>query len=555
MNKILSFLIFLAIIAGIAGFIWNWQENTYSKDVLRLEVLGPSEVALGQEVEYIISYKNNGNFRLDNPEFVFEPPEYSLQEGKIMERKILGLEELGAAIYPGEEKNFSFKMRLLGKEGELKVVRVSLSYQPKDLKARYESSSSFTTQIKSVPITFDFDSPTKVGAGKNFVLKINYFSNADDLLTDLRCQVEYPFGFEFIKSTPKSIGKTEWEISVLNKSEGGRIEITGNLTGDIGEARVFKAKLGIWKDGEFILLKENSMGVEIVEPLLYLSQEINGNPQYVAFPGDWLHYEVYFKNIGEEALTDLFMVSKLEGEAFDFQTIRSDLGSYQSGDSSIVFDWRKIPDLQYLAPLQEGRVEFWIKLKDDLGDVKNPVLKNKVFVGQAVEEFITKISSKLDLAQKGYFEDEVFGNTGPIPPEVDRATTYTIMWQVKNYYSNVKNAKVKAVLPKNVELTGKIFPENQVEKFTFDSESREIVWSVGDLERGVGVSKDSLTLAFQVFLKPNESQRGKSPEIIGQAAIMGEDSWTEMIIQGSSAPVTTLLPDDQTITEEKGIVK
>ena len=87
MNKFFSFLIILAIIAGVAGFIWNWQENIYSKGDIRLEILGPTEATLGQEVEYIIRYKNNGNFRLDNPELTFEAPEYSLKEGEIFERR------------------------------------------------------------------------------------------------------------------------------------------------------------------------------------------------------------------------------------------------------------------------------------------------------------------------------------------------------------------------------------------------------------------------------------------------------------------------------------
>ena len=555
MNKFFGFLLILAIIAGIAGFFWNWQGNLFSKEILKLEILGPSEAELGQEAEYVIRYKNNGNFRLDNPELIFEAPKYSIRDDKIFERETLGTDQLGDAIYPGEEKTISFKMKLLGKEGEIKIARATLSYQPKDLKARYESSSSFTTQIKSAPITFEFDLPSKVGADKEFIFRINYFSNVDYLLTDLRCQIEYPFGFEFIRSTPKSIEKTDWEIPVLNKAEGGRIEVVGKLSGNVGEARIFKAKLGILKDGEFILLKEITKGVEIVKPLLYLRQEINGNPQYVALPGDWLHYEIFFKNIGDEGLNNLFMVSRLEGEAFDFTTIKSDTGNYQEGDNSIVFDWRKVPKLQYLVPLEEGKVEFWIKLKDDLGNVKNPTLRNTVFIGQAKEEFVTKISSKLEIVQKGYFQDEVFGNSGPIPPEVGKKTTYTIMWHVKNYYSDVKNAKVKAVLPENVELTGEIFPEEEVPKFTFDSQSREIVWSLGDLERGIGVTKEGLTIAFQVALTPSELQRNKSPNLIGPVKITGEDTWTETIIQYSDSAIDTTLPDDASITEEMGIVK
>jgi len=365
-------------------------------------------------------------------------------------------------------------------------------------------------------------------------------------------------GFEFIESTPKSLEKTEWVIPVLNKSQGGRIEIRGFLSGEIGEAKIFKAKLGIWKEGEFILLKELTRGVEMTKLSLYLRQEINGNPQYVALPGDWLHYEIYFKNIGDEELNNLSLINKLEGEVFDFQTIKSDLGQAEPGDNSVIFDWRKVSKLQYLAPMDEGKVDFWIKLKDDLGNVRNPVLQNKVFIGQLKEEFLTKISSKLEIVQKGYFEDEIFGNSGPGPggtPKVGGTTTYTILWQVKNYYSDIKNAKVKATLPPQVSLTGKIFPEEMASKFSFDSQSKEIVWSIGDLEREIGISKPPLTLAFQITFSPDESQRGQTPEIIGQAKISGEDSWTESEIEAIFSAITTALPDDPTMTPEKGIVQ
>lgn len=546
---IILFIVFAAIAFS------SWRNNTYSKEVLKLEILGPTEVTLAQEVEYIVKYKNNGNFRLENPELIFIPPENSIKDEKIFERQILGKEQLGEAIYPGEEKNIPIKMRLLGKEGEGKIIKASLSYQPKNLKAIYESSTSFTTIIKSVPLTFEFDLPSKVESSKDFLFRINYFSNLDYLLTDLRCQIEYPAGFEFVESTPRSLDKVEWQIPILNKSEGGRIEVTGRISGEIGEAKIFKAKLGIIKDGNFILLKEITGGVEIVKLSLYLRQEINGNPQYVALPGDWLHYEVVFKNIGEDDLNNLFMVNQLEGEAFDFETIKSDLGSARPGDNSVVFDWKRVPELQYLAPMEEGKVDFWIKLKDDLGNVKNPTLRNKIFIGQVKEEFITKISSKLEIVQKGYFQDEVFGNSGPLPPTVGKSTTYTIIWQVKNYYSDVKNGKIKAVLPEGVELTGKIFPEEESLKFAFDLQSREIVWSIGDLERGVGTLKPGKTLAFQIAFIPLESQRNKTPEIIGQVKIEGLDNWTERDLEGFSPAINTNLPDDPTITEEMKIVK
>jgi hypothetical protein len=548
--------IFILLLLLIGGLLyWNFRKNVYSKEVLKLEILGPNEIAVGQEVEFIVRYKNNGDFRLEEPELIFEPPENSLKDDQIAKREVLGKDKLGEAIYPGEENSLSFKLKIFGKEGEVKSAKATMSFRPKNLKARYSANTSFSIQIKSVPITFEFDLPSKIENGKTLNFKLDYFSNLNSPLTDLRVQVEYPQSFEFFSSSPQSIEKTEWEIPVLNKAEGGRIEIQGKILGEIGKVEIFKARLGILRENQFIVLKEIEKGVEIIKPSIFLRQEINGNPQYVAAPGEWLHYTIYFKNIGDEEMTNLFLISKLEGDAFDFNTIKSDLGECKPGDDSVIFDWRKVPKLQYLAPTDEGKVDFWIKLKDDLGNVKNPVLKNKVFILQMKEEFVTRISSKIEVVQKGFYYDEVFGNSGPIPPRVGETTTYTILWQVKNYYSDLKNVKVRAKLPEYVSLTGKIFPEEMASKFSFDPNSREIVWSLGDLERWKGVFSSPISIAFQIAFSPTESQKGQTPEIIGEIKASGEDTWTEKILEATSTPITTALPDDSQIKPEMEIVQ
>jgi hypothetical protein len=118
-----------------------------------------------------------------------------------------------------------------------------------------------------------------------------------------------------------------------------------------------------------------------------------------------------------------------------------------------------------------------------------------------------------------------------LPPRSGENTTYTITWQAKNYYNNVKNVKVKAVLPENVKLTGRIFPEEESGKFTFDSGSRELVWNVGDLEAGEGILNPAPNISFQVAITPLESQRGGQAELVGEAEISGEDSWTGKILK------------------------
>lgn len=503
-------IIFLFLALGALGF-WYWNRNPYSKEILKIEILGPAEADLAQEVEYTVKYKNNGNVRLESPRLVFEFPEYTIVDGtdSSARRKEVGPEELGD-IYPGEEKTYVFKGRLFGKEDDLKTAKAFLSYQPKNLSARYESQTSFTTKIKPIPLTFDFDLPSRVEANKEFDFSINYYSILDYPLSNLNIKVSYPDGFEFIKSVPQSLGKNEWNIAVLNKAQGGRVDIGGKISAELGDSKVFSSQIGFWRDGEFILLKEITKGVEITKPLISVYQQINGQSDYVASSGDLLHYEISFRNIGEEPFSNLFLVLNLDGQGFDFNTIKTTNGDFEPGDNTIIWDGKNIPSLRFLDQGEEGMVEFWINLKDgwevsSLAE-KDAVVKDTVLISKVKEEFETKVNSKLDLSQ------EIQGSSG----------SYNIIWQVKNYLNDVNNVKVRAKLPSNVQLTGDISPSELSSNFAFDSQSREIVWSVGDMAAGAGVLNEGPKISFSVV--------GDNTILTEDIKITGEDVWTERSI-------------------------
>ena len=552
MKKIIIFILILGAAAGFLGFYY-YQKNIYSKEVLKLEILGREEAQAFEEIEYLVKYKNNGNITLEEPEMIFQFPENSLPSDGETLTVVKDMED----IYPGEEKTISFKVRIFGKENETSKSEVILRYRPKNLKAFYESKTTFTTKIKSTPLTFEFDLPSKAESGREIQFSLNYFSNADWPLSNLRVKIEYPSGFEFIASQPQALEKTEWDLPILNKAEGGRIEIRGKLTGEIKEQKIFRATLGIWRDGEFILLKEAVRGVEILKSSLSIFQQINGFSQYIANPGDSLHYEIFFRNIGEEPFQDLFLAVTLESRALDYETIKTEFGQFNKGDNSIVWDWRQIPKLRFLGQGDEGKVEFWINLKKDWEQSsiqdKNFTLKNKIILSQVKEEFETKINSRLEISQKGFFQDEIFGNSGPLPPKVGESTTYTVIWQAKNYYNDVKNVKMKATLSPGVKLTGRISPENS--RLTFDSQSKEIIWELGDLQVGTGKIVPAPNVAFQISFTPDFSQRNLVPLLVGQAKIIGEDYWTEEFLEVTSPAIDTALPDDPTVNEEMGRVQ
>jgi len=544
MSRKIIILLALIIIGLVLVGYWYYKGQTFSKGILKLEILGPDSAQMGEEFTYTIRYKNNSNFTLEEPKLIFEYPEYSVSEdGKDRATKIL------QDIYPGDEQFVQFKARLFGKENDLKVAKVYLSYRPKNLTANYESDTTLTTKINLVPLTLDFDLPSKLETGREIQFALNYFSNIDYSLSGLKLTIEYPEKFEFSGSDPKTLEKNEWEISSLKKAEGGRIKISGRLTSQVGERVKFGAKLGIWQNGDFILLKETSKEVEMIEPLLYISQQINGSAGYIASPGEKLHYEIYFKNIGNTPFENLYLINKFDSSAFDLSTIKVDLGGAKTDDNLIIWDWKQVSTLKSLDVQEEGKVEFDVKLKDEwpISDTQpnNTIIKNKVNISQISQEFQTKVNSRLIVLQKGLYQDNgIFGNSGPIPPVAGQPTTYTINWQVKNFYNDVKNVKVRAILPQGVTLTGKISPDSEISKFSFDSTSREIVWTVAsDLAAGTGVLNAPPNVSFQISLTPSVSQEGKNITLINKAKITGEDQWTGRNIIWEGWLVDTTLSD------------
>src|SRR4030042_2658426 len=409
MNKkiVIIFPVLTILLVGLA--FWYYRTNIFTKGVLKLEILAPTEIELGQEFEYLVRYKNNGNFTLEEPKLLFEYPEGAITEEEKPLRQEMSLDD----IYPGEEKTVSFKARLLGKENDARKAQVTISYKPKNLNTRFELKTSHTALIKFVPLTFEFDFPTKLEAGRDVSLRLNYFSNVYFPLSNLRIEISYPSGFEFLNSKPRGLADNEWDVGLLNKAQGGRIEVQGKLAGEISSQKIFRARLISWQEDKAIVFKEIAKGLELVQPSIYISWQVNGSPQYKASPDDYLHYEIFFKNIGENSLENLFLVVNLEG-ILDFNTIQSSSGKFQKEIGAIIWDQTMVPQLKLLPSLEEGKVEFWAKVRSEIPSyTRNPLIRAKINLNQVKDEINTKINTKLIISQKGFFSQGPFENKGP----------------------------------------------------------------------------------------------------------------------------------------------
>ena len=456
LGGLLIFSIFLVFIALILEFLTP-------KINMEIKISGPEIVKVGELVTYTVSCKNTGNVILESPELIFNYPVYSLPEKGEMIESITS-DKFGNFFHPEEEKIFTFKTRIFGSEGKKEELKSWLNYKTKhSSSAQMSEISTFSTQLSEIPVDLELDIPSKIPifpqTKNELKFKIRYYSFIDYPFTNIKLEIDTPQNFNLKKSNPKTAEENQWNLPALEKNGTGEIEIWGEFLEqqEIGKEIIFVAKLSITIRGEKILLKETTKNPLTYKPVFLISQEINNKSEYIASHGEMLHHQVSFRNINEKPFRDLVLISTLEGNLYDLSTIECPKSENKPGDNSIIWNGETIPELRYLQPGEEAKVEFWIRLKQDYIPKEtseiNILIRNNVSLGEFEKEFTNKVNSKIEIQQEGYYKDKYgfFENTG-LPLEVNKTTTYTIVWKIKNYYSLVKDTIIKASLPPQVNV-------------------------------------------------------------------------------------------------------
>ncbi len=498
LKKVIFTLIILIIIATAFG-VYYYQRNIFGQDKIRFEIIATESVDAGEEVEYVVRYKNNSDTRLEEVVLLFEYPENAIiieeDNEDIKKRGDVRREVVVGELNPGEEKTTIFKARPLGKKGESLNAIALLKYVPKNLAAKYEIERTHTAIIKSVPIDFDFQVPSSVDPERESSFRLRFSSDIDYPLTDIEVRLKYPSGFSLSRSVPKTDldVKDVWAWPVLNKGVDGIIDIDGFLKGEPGDAKIFGATLGIWKDDHFITLKETTKGTAISQSSLLLDLQVNGVAEHVAVPGELLHYEVFYRNIGKETLEDLFLLVDLDKNTLNFNQIETKDGRFQEERGAIIWSYTFDFALQSLKENEEGKVDFWVRVREDLP--YNPEIKVKASMEKAEKTLATRVNTRLSLNQEAIRKGSPFEEVGPFPFEKNEKSNYAVRWRAKSQFNDVDNLTIKTVLPEGAIATGKKFPEEGV--LSSNPATGEVVLELGDLP--AGIAKE---IFFEIEVEP-----------------------------------------------------
>lgn len=557
-----------AVFLAVAGFfIWRGL-TSFDKSKVGLEISGPERIVSGDEAAYTVKCQNNTRLELKNLRLTFYYPDKSipLASGDLVQ--VINLPDLA----PAAEKKIELPVRLIGLKGESKSARAELSYQPANLSSSFTSPASFSTSIISVPLIVDFDLPEKLVNGQSFKFSLRYLNQAEVSFDDIQAKIDFPQGFVFQSAEPKpSQDENVWELGNLMAGEEGKIFIQGAIQGSEEETKTFRGEVGTMDNDKFVSYAETADATQISVSPLYLTQTVNGSADYTAAAGERLTFCLNYKNTASVGITDAIITAKLEGKALNLSSLELKNGSLSSDNQTLTIIWNaaNLPLLSYLAPNQSDQIIFSIQLKDNFSisgyNDKNFKIVSTASIDSANiplslgdiqlggrNTLIIKVASRLTLRARGYYYDDLIPNYGPIPPKVGQQTTYTVKWQLINSTDDLDNVKVVGYLPPHVQWLNAVKPSEA--KISYNSQTGEVVWTVGSLPAGTGALLPVNEAAFQIAITPTSVNVGNLMELIGQSTATGYDSFIGSELKSVGPAIDTDLPDDPAIDQRKGTV-
>lgn len=556
-------------IAGIGtALVLFLGGRSVSADNVDIIIEGPTTIEGGETVSLLVTVKNDNPLAIsgamlsvDFPDGAFASTDQTEPLGHVTER----IGEIAA----GDSVRKSFRAAFFGAENQKITVPLSVEYKTGNSNAVFVKKKNYELVLGNSPVSLVVTTLSEVPAGQPFTTSVIVRSNAATPLENVAVRMEnVPFGYSVTSTIPEPVGTNLFAIGRLAPGEEKEVRITGHLSGEDGDERVFSfsaGTLGIEEPPALdVFYTMQTALVQIAKPFLAVSLLLDRNPDpsVVIASGATTQGSVSWTNTLATSLTDAAITVGLSGTAFDPSSVVVVGGFYRSSDQSVVFNREKNPNLARLEPGDTGTGSFSFSTKagSELGNLRNPVITLNVGVSgrragannvpETISSTLTKtvkVATDLSLASAAVRTVGPFTNTGPWPPKADVESTYTIQLAASNTVNSVAGAVARMTLPSYVRFTGQVSDGSVV---TYSETTREVTWTVGDL--GAGNLRQA---AFQVALLPSTAQRGTSPVLVSEQTISGFDRFVQQEMQDTAPALTTETRTDPSYTINAGTVE
>ncbi|MEX2369006.1 MAG: hypothetical protein WD552_01270 [Candidatus Paceibacterota bacterium] len=554
--------IFFVLAFGFAIFYVGTGGGDISPDKVSITISGPDAVSAGATVDFTVSITNQNKVSLEEAELVIIYPEGTRNPDNTGE-ELRRLRKPIGTITSGRTTQQTVTASLFGEQGQVRTLEIRLEYKVAESNAIFSAGNEYEIEITEAPVSITVDIPKEITPGQSFTTEVKVSSNASQTLNDVLLEVHYPFGFSPERVSPDPVYRQSvWNLGDISPGAERVVEIRGFfIEGSNAKEQTFRFNVGTAQVADTTaigtLFAAQDEVVSLKAPFIDLGLDLNmsersgsGNLE-INGRLSWLSNLNSLVRGGE-------VILEIAGESVDYSSVRPEDGLYDAGTRSIVWSSQTNSELTTISPGDSGEFSFKFSTRKTqlLADIaENPIIVLTLRMQASAPDSSTlpdqvtaslqqeiRLPTVLRLAASTLHEDGPFTNTGPVPPEVDEETTYTLHLVVSNTTNEITNAQFSAALPAYVEINGSPSPSGDV--FSYNEVSGRVQWKIGTIPAGAGYNTSPKELFIPVVLRPTQNHVGSELPLLEDISVTGMDTSRETTIQVDNIPVPTTQRDD-----------
>lgn len=540
-KHVFTFDIFLVgAVVFLAGFILYFN-FFWTPGILRqveLSVVAPSEIRVGELVEFEISYANRSKSELGGAVLGFEfPRNFILESSEPMLDKFGTLHP--GTIPPRGGGKVALGGRVIGNLGERQELKAYLTFE--EAGTRKEKEAMKTILLAKPAFEVSFDVSSSIARGYELGLPVAMIDISK--IPGAEAALQISGGENFFWNKGGSFSGKELESDVWQ----------GYVLPDAKDLR-FSVKSTLMLDGGEFINEEKNYPVSLSDPDISVSL-LSDKSEIVP---------------GEEISLTLKAINRFQKTINASFGLR-DIGSFLDHDFALAGaawngDILKFSGTRELNPAGVSEINFKVRAKSDFSDFagqlkKNPALVIAPFVGYGGDSLFFGNHVELKFATEAglktfarYFgpDGDPLGR-GPLPPAVGSETRVWIFMSVSNTFNDIAGAVVAAHLADGVEFTGAT-TVSYGDKIEYDAGTREVSWPLGLVSAYAGAGMEAPVAGFEVKFTPRESDRGQLFTLLDGASVSGQDDYTGKPVRVASPLLKTTFEFDEEAAG-RGIVK
>lgn len=558
-----SLLLFI-LVAGLSSLYLYMGGNQISGNNIAISMNGPRSVGGGEQLPIQITVTNNNTVEIESATLIVKYPVGTMstdQPPRALYEERIPINNLTA----GEVRNLSVKAVLFGDENSKQDIKATLEYRIVGSNGTfYKEADALSVLIGSTPLVLRLENTEKIASGQETDIIITAVSNASTPLYNVLISAEYPNGFTYQSSSPEPVfNNNVWQISELKPEETKEIRLRGVVHGLNEEQFRINFQAGpADQDNQYrigSLLVQTGIDFTIERPFIDLGLTIGGQSgsNIVLRQGTEPSVGVKLTNTLDETIYDLVVEAVPDGNALTAASIDEGSGGYYDSNRGVVrWEVASNADFAEIFPGNSRSLNFGVRPNSNqrtaaFGLTVN-IYARRVAERSAAEELLgstridAKFSSLIKVGGQAGHNIGIFTDSGPVPPQVGKVTTYTLTLVAEAGVNDLTDAVVETSLPIYIDWLDSYQGDGSV---IYNTVNKQITWNIGDI--AAGKRKE---LSFQLRLQPSVSQIGRTPTLLNQQSFRANDRFTGTLLQDSATAITTELSTELGFERSNGRV-